>query len=175
MKISIFVSSTINPKFNGVISANTYPDIEKAVLKTISPMSDTELMNSQFTLVVSQQHNVVSEQCKYVFGMRRATNQRQTREQIFTLAEKNKYAKNVECTQDGNYLVIDNFPRGYTSAEHSAVPIPRQTTLTYGQASFPVYTVDGLSKRPAINPGQPLPVVVSGMQKRLREEQINKK
>ena len=168
MKISIFVSSTINPKFNGVISANTYPDIEKAVLKTISPMSDTELMNSQFTLVVS-------EQCKYVFGMRRATTQRQTREQIFALAEKNKYAKNVECTQDGNYLVIDNFPRGYTSAEHSAVPIPRQTTLTYGQASFPVYTVDGLSKRPAINPGQPLPVVISGMQKRLREEQGNKK
>ena len=168
MPFHVLFSSPLNPKSNAGVFVNTYPEIEKAISDKAATVPDEELMNMQVTIMTTQ--NLP----KYTFGLRRDGRQHQTKEQIFALAGRNKYVKDVECTRDGNYLIIDNYPREYTSAEHSAVPIPRQTTLTYGQASFPVYTVNGLSKRPAINPGQPLPVVIARMQKRLRDEKVNK-
>jgi len=157
--IQLITYSPLNHRHNAAIDVAAYADVEKAVKAQIENLSDSEVLNMQFTLVAAQ--NVQP----FTFGVKRG-NAKQTERDILDLASRNKYAKSVSCTTKGNYLVVENYPRSFKTADHARIDVERQTTLTFGQAKHPIYPLNSF-KKPVVNGDVALSVVFDRMQKEL--------
>lgn len=163
--VQLLTCSPLNHRHNDSVYINSYADIPAAIMKQIANLSDVEVYNMQFTLMV------VDQPSRYVFGVNRG-NFVQTESGIRELAEKNKYAKEMICTNPGSYLVVENYPRSLKRLDHANVPVEKQTVLTYGQVRHPIYPVVNLrSAKPMVGNGDPL----SAVYKRMKDEAVASK
>jgi hypothetical protein len=158
MDLQLITYSPINQRHNASVHIESYADIEKTIKEQIANLTDIEVLNMQFTMVV-----VANSKIKpFTFGVNRG-NAKQTERDILDLASHNKYAKTVSCTRRGSYLVIENYPRSFKRSDHANIPVERQTTMTFGHAKYPIYSVGNFGK-PVVNKGDTLATVFADMQ-----------
>jgi len=153
--IQLITYSPLNQRHNNAVNIAEYSQIENSVREQIANLTDIEVLNMQFTLVANKNS-------KFTFSVKRG-NAKQTERDILDLASHNKYAKSVSCTERGNYLVIENYPRSFKRTDHASIPVERQTTMTFGQVKHPVYPLNNF-KKPVINNGDALSAVFARMQ-----------
>lgn len=154
--VQLITYSPLNPRNNNAVNVQTFADVEKSIKDQISNLTDIEVLNMQFTMVAQGGD-------PFVFGVKRG-NAKQTERDILDLASHNKYAKSVTCTGRGNYLIVENYPRSLKRIDHANMPVERQTTLTFGQAKHPIYSIGNFGK-PVVNNGDALSVVFARMQR----------
>lgn len=154
--IQLITYSPLNHRNNKAVYVRTFEEVEKSIKEQIANLTDIEVLNMQFTMVESQ------KSATFIFGVKRG-NAKQTERDILDLASHNKYAKSVTCTGRGNYLIVENYPRSFKRSDHANMPVERQTTLTFGQAKHPIYSIGNFGK-PVVNQGDALSVVFARMQ-----------
>ncbi len=154
--VQLITYSPLNSRHNAAVNAESYSDVVAAIKTQIENLADVEVLNMQFTMIAKGNSE------KFIFGVKRG-NAKQTERDILDLASHNKYAKSVSCTGRGNYLVVENYPRSFKRHDHANISVDRQTTLTFGQASYPIYPVGNFGK-PVVNNGDALAAVFARMQ-----------
>ncbi len=137
--VQLITYSPLNPRNNNAVNVQTFADVEKSIKDQISNLTDIEVLNMQFTMVAQSGE-------PFVFGVKRGN------------------AKSVTCTGRGNYLIVENYPRSLKRIDHANMPVERQTTLTFGQAKHPIYSIGNFGK-PVVNNGDALSVVFARMQR----------
>ena len=158
MQLNIY--NPVNSRDNTCVIVSNYLELQGTIKKIVGDMKPVEACSMQFTMIA--QNGLPP----FIFGVKKG-NYQPNHQDIIRLGANNKYVRQISCeNKDCTYPVITNFPRKLSRHLHSVVPIQRQTTLMYGQPTYPVYDEETLDK-PVVNDGDPLSVVFERMQKEL--------